>query len=54
MTEQNDRQQRAILQRIADQAMLAKGLFLDFSSAALAELDAAVVGRSLVAIHIVD
>ncbi|HWH79597.1 MAG TPA: RNB domain-containing ribonuclease, partial [Candidatus Binatus sp.] len=39
MTEQTDRQQRAILQRIANQAMLARGLLPDFSAAALAELD---------------
>ena len=40
MTEQTDRQQRSILQRIAYRAMLARGLLPDFSPAALAELDA--------------
>ena len=39
MTEKNDRQQRSILQRIAERAMLARGLLADFSANALAELD---------------
>lgn len=39
MTDKTDRQQRAILQRIAHRAMLSRGLLPDFSPAALAELD---------------
>ena len=38
-TQQADRQHRTILQRIAERAMLERGLFPDFSAAALAELD---------------
>ena len=39
MTEPGDRQHRSILQRIAHQAMLAKGLVPDFPPQALAELE---------------
>src|SRR5579862_7126279 len=39
MTDTSDRQHRAILQRIAHQAMVAKGLIPDFPPQALAELD---------------
>jgi hypothetical protein len=39
MKGKSNRQQRAILQRIAGQAMLARGLLPDFASDALAELD---------------
>src|SRR5208282_5919734 len=39
MTDPNDRQHRSILQRIAHQAMVAKGLVPDFPLQALTELD---------------
>jgi exoribonuclease R len=39
MTDQNDKQHRSILQRIAHQAMLEKALLPDFPPQALAELD---------------
>ena len=39
MTNTDDRQHRAILQRIAHRVMLEKGLFPDFSAQVLAELD---------------
>jgi VacB/RNase II family 3'-5' exoribonuclease len=40
MTNTNDRKHRSILQRIAQRAMLERGLFPDFPAPALAELDA--------------
>ena len=40
MTDTNDRQHRSILQRIAHQAMLERGLVPDFPPQALAELEA--------------
>jgi exoribonuclease-2 len=40
MTDTNDNQHRAILQRIAHRVMLERGLVPDFSSGAVAELDA--------------
>jgi exoribonuclease R len=39
MTDQNDRQQRSILRRIAHRVMLERGLLPDFSPNALVELD---------------
>ena len=39
MTNTNDRQHRAHLQRIARRAMIERGLLPDFSRDALAELD---------------
>jgi exoribonuclease-2 len=40
MTDSNDRQHRSLLQKIARQAMIERGLLPDFTARALAELDA--------------